>query len=147
MADRRPSTPADKTERPIRSVLVVDDDQGNLSSLCALLVRLGYQILKATAVRQALATATTLIPSLVVISLDLPGMSGFKLMRQLRNNPATAHIPFIGLIRQDDVDLKNRSFEHGAAGCLSQPIDAESVYRTVQAALERNPRSSMRVRT
>ncbi len=148
MADRGPHTSsASKTGRQIQTVLVVDDDQSSLSSLCTLLVRFGYQILKATTGKQAFATATTLVPSLVIISLDLPGMNGFKLMRQLRNNPGTAHIPFIGLIRQDDADLKNRSLEHGAAGYLSHPIDTELFYRTVQAALEKNPRSSMRVRT
>ncbi len=147
MADRGPNTAAGKPGRPTQCILVVDDDQPNLSSLCTLLVRFGYQILKATTGKQALATAATLVPSLLVISLDLPGMNGFKLMRQLRNNPATAHIPFIGLIRQDDNDLKNRCFQHGAAGYVFRPVDAELFYRTVQAALEKNPRSSMRVRT
>lgn len=127
-------------------ILVVDEEDNNLSCICLLLNRFHYQILKATTDKQALATATGLVPSLVIVSLDLPGMTGFKLIRKLRNTSSTSHIPVVGLIKQDNRELKDRCLEHGAVGCLSQPIEAEILYRTVQKAIEKNPRSSMRVR-
>ncbi len=127
-------------------MLVVDDDKKNLSCTSLLLTRLGYHILKATTVKQALATAAGRAPSLVIISLDLAGMSGFELMRQLKNSPATAHLPFLGHTSRDNRGLKDRCREHGAVGCLSGPIEADLLYRTVQAAIEKNPRASMRVR-
>jgi CheY-like chemotaxis protein len=146
MAERKTKTP-DRSNRAAHCVLVVDDDQSNLSYLCTILERFDYQTLKAAGDKQALATATGLVPSLVMISLDLAGMTGFKLMRQLKNSPATAHIPFIGFIRQDSRELKDRCFEHGAVGYLCQPFEAEILYRNVQKAIEKNPRSSMRVKT
>jgi CheY-like chemotaxis protein/Tfp pilus assembly protein PilZ len=128
-------------------ILVVDENDSTLSSICLLLNRFHYQILKATTEKQALATAAGLAPSLIVVSLDLPGMTGFWLIRRLKDNPSTSHIPVVGLIREDNGDLKDRCLGHGAAGYLSYPIEAETLYLTVQKAIEKNPRSSMRVRT
>lgn len=128
-------------------ILVVDEDDNNLSSICLLLNRFHYQLLKATTDKQGFATAAGLVPSLVIVSLDLPGMTGFKLIRQIKDNPSTSHIPVVGLIREDNRDLKDRCLEHGAVGYLAHPIEAEALYRTVQKAIEKNPRSTMRVRT
>lgn len=139
----------ERTDKPGRNdhlVLVVDDDQKRLSTLCTLLVRFGYRILKATSAKQGLATSASLVPSLIIISLDLAGMNGFKLMRQLKKNPVTAHIPLLGFIGRHSDELKDRCLEHGAAGYLAQPIEAEAFFSAVQAALEKNPRSSMRVK-
>ncbi|OGW42079.1 MAG: hypothetical protein A2010_05725 [Nitrospirae bacterium GWD2_57_9] len=127
-------------------VLVVDDDQKRLATFCTLFVRFGYRTLKATTVKQALATSISLVPSLVVISLDIAGMEGFKLMRQIRKNPVTANIPFLGYIDQHSDELRARCLEHGATGYICRPIQAEVLFRAIQSALERNRRSSMRVK-
>ncbi len=146
MAEYGTSLQSKRADRKNQFVLVVDGDADNLSCISKLLERFGYHILKATTGKQAIAIAISLVPSLVIISLDLAGMTGFKLVRQLKNTPKTSHIPLIGLTKQENRDLKNRCMEHGAAGYLCQPIEAEIVYRAVQAAIEKNPRSSMRVR-
>jgi CheY-like chemotaxis protein/Tfp pilus assembly protein PilZ len=146
MAENKPTSSSNTSDRSSRFVLIVDDDDKNLSYTSMLVKRLGYHILKAATGEQALATAAGLVPSLIIISLDLAGLSGFKLMRQLKNSSATSHIPFVGLISRDNRDLKDRCFEHGAAGYLCRPIEADMLYRTVQAAIEKNPRTSVRVR-
>lgn len=146
MAAHRPEVPEGKSNPKDRVVLVVDDDQKTLSALCTLLVRFGYQILKATSPKQALTTSSSLVPSLIVISLDLAGTNGLKLARQLRKNPVTGHIPFLGYTGRHSDDLRDRCSEHGAAGYLAQPIEAETFYDAVQNALEKNPRSSMRIK-
>jgi CheY-like chemotaxis protein/Tfp pilus assembly protein PilZ len=137
----------EKTDRNDHLVLVVDDNQKRLSTLCTLLVRFGYQIVKATTSRQALATSASLVPSLIMISLDLDDMNGFKLVRQLKKSPVTAHIPLLSYIERHSDDLRDRCLEHGAVGYLCQPIEPEMLFNTVQAAIEKNPRSSMRIRT
>jgi DNA-binding response OmpR family regulator len=74
-------------------------------------------------------------------------VEGFKLLRQLKSSPATAHIPLIGTIRNDSPGLRERCIEHGALDYLRQPIEADAFYSAVQAAIEKNPRSCIRLRT
>lgn len=147
MAEHKEGAPAKKSGRKDRVVLIAEDDAGSLSCISTLLTRFDYKILKTTSARQTLAAATSLAPSLAVISLDLAGMTGFLLMRQLKNSPVTSHIPLIGLAGPDSPDLKDRCFGHGAVAYLRRPVEAETFYRTVQQAIEENPRTSMRVRT
>ena len=147
MAGRGTKAPSGRSDRKNQLVLIVDDNEAELLRITALLEKFSYQTLKAASDKEAFANATARVPSLAVISLDLPGMEDLKLMWQLRNHPATAHIPVIGIAGKDDKDLKGRCLDHGAAGFLSRPFEAEALYKAVQAALEKNPRSGIRVST
>lgn len=127
--------------------MVVDSNADNLSCLSALLDRFNYQFYRAASAGEALESATVAVPSLIITALGLTDMHGFELMRQLRQNPLTSQVPFIALNSHEDPDVKKRCLELGALGCLSLPLDAETLYRTVQVAVEKNPRSCMRIRT
>jgi CheY-like chemotaxis protein/Tfp pilus assembly protein PilZ len=131
-------------DRKSQFVLIVDDDAHSLSCLSILLKRFGCQVLKAATGKVTLATAMRLVPSLIMISPGLPDINGFEVMRQLKANFNTSHIPLIGLIKDDS--QKDRCTELGAAGFLCRPLDAEALFRAVQEAMEKNPRTHMRVR-
>lgn len=147
MAGQEPKAPSGKNNRKNQLVLIVDDNEAELLGINAFLEKFSYQTRTATGDKQAFAYATGLAPSLAIISLDLPGMNGFKLIRQLSARTATAHIPVIGIADRDNKDLKDRCLELGAAAFLGRPFEAEVLFNAVQAALENNPRSCMRVRT
>jgi CheY-like chemotaxis protein/Tfp pilus assembly protein PilZ len=147
MARRGTKAPSGKSDRKNQLVLIVDDNEAELFRITALLEKFSYQTLKATNDEQAFANAIGVVPSLAIISLDLPGMNDLKLIWQLKNHPATAHIPVIGIAGNDDQDLKGYCLDLGAAGFLCRPFEAEELYKTVQTALEKNPRSGMRVNT
>ncbi len=117
--------------------MVVDSDADNLSYLSALLDRFNYQLYKAASAGEALESAAIAVPSLIITDLGLTDMHGFELMRQLKQNPLTSQVPLIALNSHEDQDVKKRCLELGALGCLSRPLDAETLYRTVQVAIEK----------
>ncbi len=128
-------------------MLVVDGDPGSLSYTSMLLHRFNYQIFKASTGEEALQMAAVALPALIITSLTLKGMSGFDFMQQLRDYPPTAALPVIAVIDQDELSVKQRCFELGAMECLSRPVSPELLYRAVQVAAEKTPRTSMRIRT
>lgn len=129
-----------------RFVLIADDDSCNLSCLSILLGRFGCHVLKAATGRTALSIAMRLAPSLILISTDLPDMNSFEVMRHLRKNRGTSHIPLVGLMKQNHSG--NHLQQIGASGfACTRPLDAEALFREVQQAMEKNPRSHMRVRS
>lgn len=136
-----------KSERRSRFLLVVDSDPDSLSYTSMLLHRFNYQIFKAATGEEAFQMAMIAIPALVITSLALKGMSGFELMEQLRSSPLTSSTPFIALSKQEDLLVKKRCFDLGAVDCLSYPLSPERLYRAVQLAAEKTPRTSMRIRT
>lgn len=133
--------------RKSRFLMVVDGDAGHLSYLSLLLERFNYQFFTAATAGEALESTTIAVPCLIILDLHLSDMHGFDLIERLKLNPKTAHVPLIAHDKLRDPDMKQRCLELGAVGCLDRPIDPEALYQAVQVAVERNPRTSMRIRT
>jgi CheY-like chemotaxis protein len=147
MAKSRITATSNRTDRKSRYLLLVDSNANNLFYLSMLLQRLNYQIYSARTAGEAIEMATVAAPSLIVTSLDLEDMPGLRLVQQLKKDSSLADVPFIALIRRDDLIGKQQSFELGAAESLYHPVSPELLYRAVQAAVETTPRTSIRIRT
>lgn len=126
---------------------MIDSDAENISHLSALLRRFNYPTFCAPTAKEALEIAATAVPLLILISLDCLEMDGYDLMRRFRESPQTAAVPLIALSKQQDRTVRTRCLDLGAVGCLFYPISAEALYRVVQVAIEKNPRSCMRIQT
>jgi CheY-like chemotaxis protein len=134
-------------QRKSRFLMVVDSDADNLAYLCSLLQRFNYPSFSAATAQEAIETATTAVPLLIIVSLNLKDMDGYDFMQLLKEHPKTADVPLIAIHKQEAPNVRKRCLELGAVGCLYQPVSAETLYRVVQVAIEKNPRASLRVRT
>lgn len=108
-------------------ILVVDDEE----SLCDLLGEIlsdQYQVLKAYDGVQALETALEKIPDLIITDVMMPRMSGPDLIRALRADPATQHVP---IILMSAVSLASPSLAQEAVAFLAKPFDIDLVEKTV----------------
>lgn len=137
---------SDASDRKNRFLLVLDSDVNNLSYLSSILQRFDYHVFTATSAREAVDALTTIVPSLIITSLDVKDMDGLKLMQAIRKTRETAAVPFIAVTKQGDLVEETRSFLHGAADCLEQPVSADRLYRAVQTIVESAPRTSIRIR-
>ena len=137
---------ARKSSRARNVVLVVDTDDRTIARLEHLLARFDCQSMEAATAHEALMKADQLTPSLIIASVDLPDMNIIEFIRRIRLNAGTAHIPVVGLLNGADSDLSETCIRRGAAGCVFRPVEAEALYRTVEKALEKNQRKTLRVR-
>ena len=71
--------------RPCGSVLIVDDDDDCRSQTAALLCRAGFEVREARREEEALQAVRSRPPELVVLEVCLPGVSGYEVCRQLRD--------------------------------------------------------------
>lgn len=78
-----------------RHILIVDDYPDALDSWALYLRALGYDVSTAADGTTAVARAEQLLPDLIVLDLELPGISGFEVARRLRRNPSTHDIPLM----------------------------------------------------
>jgi CheY-like chemotaxis protein len=134
-------------DRNSRFMLVVESDANDLFYTSMLLQRFDFRICMVGTAEEALAMVPVAVPSLVITALDLKGMNGLELMQKLAGIPATASVPIIILTKQGDLVGDKRCREAGAASCLDKPVQAEQIFRAVEAAVETTPRSSIRIRT
>lgn len=82
-----------------------------------------------------IASAIALGPDLILLDLDLPGMSGFDVCRRLKGGKKTREIPIILLTTATASAEKMRGLELGALDYISKPIEGAEVKARVWAAL------------
>jgi CheY-like chemotaxis protein len=116
-------------------VLVVEDNPVNLELVGALLESEGYSVIPAETADVGLRLAATEPPDLVVMDIQLPGMSGYEATRRLKADPATAAIPVVALTAHAMQGEEARAREAGCDAFLTKPIDTKMFRETLRRFL------------
>jgi len=96
------------------TILIIEDSLVQALALQNVLEDAGLTVLYATDGRQGLALADAQQPDAIVLDLEMPGMSGFEVCRELKANPQTASIPVIILTSHDEPEAFMEILESGA---------------------------------
>jgi sigma-B regulation protein RsbU (phosphoserine phosphatase) len=118
------------------SVLVVDDNRVNLKLIEKSLSKEGYQIHTADTGPDARASALENRPDLILLDIEMPGESGFEVIKKLKDNAATNAIPVIFLTGVSDVDAKLKGFDLGAVDYITKPFHPQEVLARVRIHLK-----------
>ena len=121
-----------------RKILIVDDVPENLQLLSTTLSKQGYEVRRAKNGSMALMGARNNVPDLILLDINMPGLSGYQVCEQLKADSATRSIPIIFLSAQDDLEDKVKAFELGGADFIGKPFQIEEVLARVgnQLALQ-----------
>ncbi len=147
MAANGRDIPTSAPERRSRFILAVDSNANDLFYLSMLLQRFEYNISTATSGAEGQKTASIAVPSLVITAMNLSDMTGLEFMQRLRRDPRTAATPFLVKLADRKPEMEQVCRRSGAAACLFPPVEAESLYQAVQAAIEPTPRQNIRIHT
>lgn len=134
-------------KRRNRSILVVGSKTEEMRSVSLLLRKFEYKTSVAHSAGEAIQKISEAVPALVITEVVLPGMSGVDLLHLLKQTRRTASIPVIFMIYPTDAASERRCLGTGAAGCITKPVQAEELYRTIQAAIEPVQRRDIRIDT
>lgn len=119
------------------TILVIEDDAGMRENLRQVLRLEGFAVLEAADGLAGIATATAGQPDLIVCDITMPGADGHQVLAALKQNPATAGIPFVFLTaRSDHADIR-RGMNLGADDYLGKPVDLDDLLAAVRARLQR----------
>ena len=120
--------------KPLRHILVVDDDRLVLAALAEGLRGAGYRVTGAASGEDALASAGREAPDLALLDVRMPGMSGIELGRRLREQFS---VPFLYLSAYGDQAIVQQAVDEGALGYLVKPLDIQQIVPSIEAALKR----------
>ncbi|MBX9929738.1 MAG: response regulator transcription factor [Gemmatimonadaceae bacterium] len=121
---------------PIR-VLVVDDEPDIVALVAYHLAKEGYRVATASDGHEALQIARREPPSLVVLDLMLPGMSGFEVLQQLRAGEATRSVAVLMLTARKEEQDRIEGLSLGADDYLTKPFSPQELVLRVGAILRR----------
>jgi adenylate cyclase len=126
--DDRPKTRRDISEdAPL--VLIIDDDANVRDLLCRNLNSEGYRTEAASDGRSGVKMALELQPDIITLDVIMPQIDGWSVLRELKENEETKHIPVVMVTIIED---KNLGFSLGAAEYLTKPVDRDRLAKTIQ---------------
>jgi CheY-like chemotaxis protein len=121
-------------------ILLVDDYLDALEMWALYLRFCGYEVLTSNNGLSAVDEAKAHLPDLVILDLDLPGISGFEAARRLRGLPDTAHIPLVAATGYSNVKQLNEARGVGFDAVLTKPCEPAALLKEVERVLTKtNP--------
>ena len=125
------------------TALIVDDDGVMRLLEYETLSQFDFVVHEASDAQAALELLSTLVPDLLLLDVDMPGMNGFELCRRVRQRWDMTRLPIIMVTGMDDLDSINEAYQSGANDFVSKPINwpilghrARYVLRSAQAVRE-----------
>jgi len=122
---------------PLRTLLYVEDNPANLKLIEQLMARRpDIRLLSARDGNTGIQLARANQPELILMDINLPGISGIEALKILRDDPATAHIPVIALSANAMPRDIEKGLQAGFFRYLTKPIKIHEFMDTLEAALK-----------
>src|ERR1035438_4821556 len=118
------------------SIIVVDDAPVNLKLAAAVLRGEGFRVQLASNAEQALMMLRSSLPALMLVDIQLPGMDGLELTRQVRQDPRTRDIVVVALTAHVRAGAEQQAFEAGCDGFIAKPIDTRTLGQRLRGFLK-----------
>ena len=121
-------------------ILIVEDNEKNMKLVRDVLQVKGYQTVEAGSAEDGLKIARERTLDLVLMDIQLPGMSGIEALKAMRADPALAAIPVVAItasvMQQDRQEIMSAGFD----GFIEKPVNLKNLLDTVQRAVKaKNP--------
>ena len=122
---------------PLRTLLYVEDNPANLELVEQLIARRpDLRLLAAADGDLGIEFARAYQPAVILMDINLPGISGIEALKILRADPSTAHIPIIALSANAVPRDIERALEAGFFNYLTKPIKVNQFMDALDAALK-----------
>mgnify|MGYP002713198413 CR=1 FL=1 len=114
-----------------RTVLVIEDTPDNLELIKVLLEDAGLHTLEATTGREGIEIAIAQRPHLILLDIQLPDISGYEVLRAIRNSPTNGDIPIIAITSYAMSGDREKLLGAGCNGYIEKPIDTDNVVNII----------------
>lgn len=117
-------------------VLIVEDDLLNRMFYEAVFKQRGYELMLVDDGARVLDAVHSFTPDIITMDIHLPHVSGRTLIRDIKRNPQTQHIPILAITAYAGKREEEGIRRAGAGGYLAKPLSIESLLGEVDALLE-----------
>jgi len=116
-------------------LLIIEDNIQNLYLMQFLLEKNGFSITGADTGPDGIAKALQVIPHAILLDIQLPGMDGYAVARELKTHPQLSQIPIIAVTSYAMVGDRERILSAGATGYIEKPIDPDTFVSQIRQYL------------
>lgn len=123
-----------------RTILIIEDEPSIMTFASKLLEIMGHRILRAEDGATGLKVLAQETPDLVLLDLMIPGIDGWAVIRQMKDDPRLARIPVIVFSAFAEPSKIEAAKEMGVTEYLVKPLSASKLRETIETVLAREGR-------
>jgi putative nucleotidyltransferase with HDIG domain len=114
---------ATKTPPDAHQVVLVEDNADLRMYISKMLIKFGHKVITAADGLEGWEEVQKIIPDIIISDIMMPKMDGYELVKQVKSNQATMHIPVLLITAKPELDSKIKGLETGADDYLAKPIN------------------------
>lgn len=119
-----------------KNVMVVEDNEKNRKLMRVVLNAKGYNVIEATTGEEALNLLKEQTPDIILMDIQLPGIDGLTLIRQIKADASKKDIPIIAVTAHAMKGDEQKIMDSGCDAYVSKPIDTRELPVTVEKYLK-----------
>lgn len=119
-----------------RSILIVDDNEGDLLIIKRTVEKMGHRVLTARNGREGIDMIKAEKPDLILSDCRMPQMDGVEMFKQIKEDPATKDIPLVFLTSVETPANVVECFDMGADNYICKPINPKLLADQIRAIFE-----------
>ena len=117
-------------------VLLVDDEPDLKFTTRKILERGGYEVSECSNGKECLSCLKEMKPDIILLDIMMPGLSGWEIGREIKEDPKTRQIPLIIFTIRDSIEDKERSFKYSKADAhITKPFSKQHLVDTIEKVL------------
>lgn len=120
------------------AILIIEDEDDIRENLAELLELNGYEVARAGNGKTGFLYAVDTQPELIICDINMPGLNGYEVLQNLRENPETFAIPFLFLTAKTEISDLRKGMELGADDYITKPYENTDVLKAISVRLERS---------
>ncbi len=119
-----------------KKILVIDDEFEIVELTKMILEKEGYDVEGVRSGMDALTQVHEMHPDLILLDVNMPGMDGWEVLKALKTDDATLHIPVILFTIKSEVRDKVHGIQHGAFDYITKPFSYDELVARIQKIFE-----------
>ena len=119
----------------MHKILIIEDNEQNMYLSTFILESQSYEVLQARNGHDGIELAVTEKPDLIILDIQLPGIGGIDVARELRKTAETMHIPIIAVTSYAMAGDRERILAAGCNGYIEKPINPETFVAQIRRHL------------
>ncbi|MGQ3683877.1 MAG: response regulator [Candidatus Loosdrechtia sp.] len=120
-----------------RNVLVIEDNEKNRKLMRVILKAKGFHVIEATTGEEALGILKDQKPDIILMDIQLPGIDGLTLSRQIKANALTKDIPIVAVTAYAMKGDEQKVLEAGCDAYISKPINTQELPLVVERYMKK----------
>ncbi|RMG93096.1 MAG: response regulator [Chloroflexi bacterium] len=122
-----------------KKVLCVEDNSVNMLLVSRIVEAEGHELIKAEDGYKALDILSKMVPDIILLDINLPGIDGLELARRFKSDERLANVPLIATTAQVLLGDRERCLEAGCDDYLPKPLDIRKLREVIRYYLNNKP--------